>query len=203
MTELESKDMENTWAEHAARLAAMTFPDALGSGDRAPSFVLPNARRADVRLGTLLAQGPVVLVFYRGAWCPYCNTQLRALQAALDRITELGATLVAVSPHTPDATAAFVTDAGLGFEVLSDVNGYVASDYGITFELPEEDRRLFLSVGNDLTSVNGSDAWILPAPSTFVIAPDGVIEYARVDANYPSRPDVDEVLAVLGAIGSA
>jgi peroxiredoxin len=189
--------MEKAWADHAARLAAMRFPDALRSGSTAPDFVLPNAHGAPVRLGTLLEQGPVVLVFYRGAWCPYCNTQLRGLQAVLDEIRLLGATLVAVSPQTPDASAAFVDDASLELEVLSDVGSYVASDYGITFTLAERDRGLFFAVGNDLTVVNGSESWLLPAPATYVIAEDGRIEYARVDPNYTVRPDVGEVLAAV------
>jgi peroxiredoxin len=204
MTELdESTNLENAWAEHATRLAAMTFPDALGPGDRAPAFELPSAHGARLRLSSFLERGPVVLVFYRGGWCPWCNTQLRGLQAALDRIAALGGSLVAVSPQTPPSTAAFIDEARLGFEVLSDVNSFVASDYGITFELAEADRRLFRSVGNDLAAVNGSDAWILPAPSTFVIAQDAIIEYARIDPNYTSRPDVEEVLAVLAAVASA
>jgi peroxiredoxin len=190
-------DMEQAWADHAARLAAMRFPDALRFGSTAPDFVLPNARGVPVRLGTLLERGPVVLVFYRGAWCPYCNTQLRGLQAVLGDIRLLGATPVAVSPQTPDASAAFVDGASLELEVLSDVGSYVASDYGITFTLPERDRELFLAVGNDLTQVNGSESWLLPAPATYVIAEDGRIEYTQVDPNYTIRPDVGEVLAAL------
>ena len=161
------------------------------------SSELPNAVGERIRLRSLLERGPVVLVFYRGAWCPYCNTQLRAMQDIHQQIMELGATLAAVSPQSPDAQATFVKDAGFSFEVLSDVGSYVASDYGIAFELPVEDRGLFLAVGNDLSEVNGSDSWILPAPSTYVIAPDSVIKYARVDGNYVSRPDVREAFAAL------
>jgi peroxiredoxin len=197
-----AQDVANAFEEMAKRLAAMTFPDALQSGDRAPSFELPNAAGARVRLASLLEAGPVVLVFYRGSWCPYCNAQLRELQQSLEEIKARGATLVAVSPQTPDASAALVEAGELGFEVLSDVDSYVASDYGITFELPKADRTLFLSVGNDLSKVNDSDAWILPVPSTYVIAQDGHIEYAHVDPNFSARPDVTEVLAVLGAISS-
>jgi peroxiredoxin len=196
------QEIRKAAGEHAARLAAMRFPDALRSGDRAPNFELPNARGERVRLVSLLERGPVVLVFYRGAWCPFCNTQLRTLQEVLAEIQSLGATLVAVSPQQPDTSAALVEDAGLCFEVLSDVGSYVASDYGITFELSAEDRSLFLAVGNDLANVNGADSWVLPAPSTYVVAGDGVIEYARVDPDFTKRPDVHEVLAVLAAVSA-
>ena len=157
---VDPEEIRERASAHAARLAAMRFPDALRSGDRAPNFELPNAQGERVRLDSLLERGPVVLVFYRGAWCPYCNTQLRGLQEVLGDIHSLGATLVAVSPQRPDASAAFVEDAGLGFEVLSDVDSYVASDYGVTFELSAEDRSFFLAVGNDLASVNGADGFV-------------------------------------------
>jgi peroxiredoxin len=115
----------------------------------------------------------------------------------LDDIRVLGATLVAVSPQTPDASGAFADDASLEFEVVSDVGSYVASDYGITFALPERDRELFLSVGNDLTQVNGSESSLLPVPTTYVIAEDGRIEYARIEPNYTFVGVSGEVLAAL------
>jgi hypothetical protein len=94
------------FAEQRARLAGMTFPNALAAGDRAPQFALPNARGRLVDLAELLAAGPVVLTFYRGAWCPYCNTQLRGLQQALPQLESLGAALVAISPQVPDGSLA-------------------------------------------------------------------------------------------------
>jgi peroxiredoxin len=203
VTNLDShQDIGKAFADLRERFAAMTFPHALRSGDRAPSFELPDAAGERERLTSLLEEGPIVLVFYRGSWCPYCNTQLRGLQTALGQIKALGATLVAVSPQVPDASAAFATEAGLGFPVLSDVGSYVASDYGITFELSEVDRNVFLRAGNDLSKMNGPGTWILPAPSTYVIAEDAHIEYAHIDPNFAARPDVGEVLAVLRAISS-
>jgi peroxiredoxin len=190
-------NFEQAFAEHAARLAAMTFPDALQVGESAPSFELPNARGQDVELNALLASGPVVLVFYRGAWCPYCNAQLRALQESLEEISSLGATLVAVSPQAPDPSAAFAEEAGLGFDVLSDLGSFVASDYGLSFEFAEADRALFLAVGNDLIKANGRDSWVLPAPATYVIAAEGLIEYAAVNPNFTERPSVREITAAL------
>jgi peroxiredoxin len=192
--------VDKAFADHIARLAAMTFPNALRVGDSAPDFELPNASGDMVRLSSLLERGPVVLVFYRGAWCPYCNAQLHELQARLPEIASLGATLVAISPQLPDASSAFANDAGLGFEVLSDVGSYLASDYAITFEFSEIDRNLFLSVGNDLSRVYGSEAWVVPAPSTYVIRQDATIEYAHISPNYTERPDVDEMLDALRGV---
>jgi peroxiredoxin len=193
----ETDNLEQAFVEHAARLAAMTFPDALRVGEKAPNFELPNARGQNVELNSLLANGPVVLVFYRGAWCPYCNAQLRALQDSLEEISALGATLVAVSPQAPDASAAFADVAGLSFEVLSDLGSFVASDYGLSFELAEPDRALFLAVGNDLTKVNGSDSWILPVPAIYVVATDGLIKHAAVNPNFAERPPVSEIMVAL------
>ncbi|MGZ4415040.1 MAG: peroxiredoxin-like family protein [Gaiellaceae bacterium] len=196
----ETENIEQAFAEHAARLAAMAVPDAVRVGDGAPNFELPNARGEKVRLSAALASGPVVLVFYRGAWCPYCNTYLRALQEGLEELTALGATLVAISPQSPDSTAAFVAEKGFDFGVLSDVGSHVASDYGLTFEFAEVDKELFLAVGNDLRKVNGSDTWMLPVPATYVIDVNGQIQYAHIDPNYTQRPDLTEILAALREI---
>jgi peroxiredoxin len=193
-------DLENAFAAHAARLAEIEFPLALGVDDRAPDFALPNARGQLVRLGDLLQQGPVVLVFYRGVWCPYCNRQLRALQEIIPGIRERGASLVAISPQTPDNSLTMVEKNELSFEVLSDVNSYVAADYGIMFSFTSEERGLFLAVRNDLTKVNGHDSWVLPAPSVFVVDGDRRVRHAHIDGDFTRRMEPAEVLRVLEAL---
>jgi peroxiredoxin len=185
------------FAEHQARLAGMSLPEALGVGDRAPDFELRNALGDEVRLSELLARGPVVLTFYRGAWCPFCNAQLRGLQGALPEIEALGASLVAVSPQLPDGSLQLIDEHALTFEVLSDVRSNVASDYGLVITLTPADVALFLEVGNDLAQVNGDDAWVLPAPATFVIAGDGTIRYARIDADFTARGEPADVVGAL------
>jgi peroxiredoxin len=185
------------FAQHKARIAGMSFPNALAAGDRAPDFELENAAGQRVRLTDLLTRGPVVLTFYRGAWCPYCNAQLRGLQQALPELEALGASLVAVSPQLPDGSAELIDEAALTFEVLSDLDSTVASAYGITFTLAPSDQALFLEVGNDLRRVNGNDTWVLPAPSTFVIATDATIHHAHVDADFTQRPEPTEIVRVL------
>jgi len=189
--------LEDRFAAHRARLAAISFPDAVKVGDRAPEFDLENARGRRVGLAGLLARGPLVLTFYRGAWCPYCNAQLRGLQVVLPEIEALGASLVAVSPQLPDKSLDLVTMNQLTFEVLSDVGGYVASDYGIVFALTPEDRTLMLEVGNDLVAYNGDDGLLLPAPSTFLIDPVGIVRFAHVGADFTERLDASEVVAGL------
>jgi peroxiredoxin len=192
--------IEQRFAEHQARLAAMSFPHALAAGDRAVDFELPNAQGRRIRLTDQLERGPVVLTFYRGAWCPFCNLQLRGLQQALPEIEALGASLLAVSPQLPDGSRAIVDTNGLTFEVLSDLDSAVASAYGITFTLPAIDQALLLEVGNDIRQVNGDKRWVLPAPATFAIAADATIQHARVDPDYTSRITADEILSALRTI---
>jgi len=191
------------YAAHQARLAGMSFPNAVTPGDRAPAFTLQNASGRVIRLDELLARGPVVLTFYRGAWCPYCNTQLRSLQQALPDLEALGASLVAVSPQLPDDSLELIDEHALTFEVLTDSKSRVASEYGIVFVLTPDDRALFREVGNDLAQANGDDSWMLPAPATFVIAGDGTIHHARVDADFTERTGVDEILGALREIAAS
>jgi peroxiredoxin len=194
------ESIADRFAQHKARIAGMSFPNALAVGDRAPDFELGNAAGHPVRLTELLTHGPVVLTFYRGAWCPYCNAQLRGLQQALPELEALGASLVAVSPQLPDGSAELIDEAALTFEVLSDVESRVAAEYGILFTLAPVDRALFLEVGNDLGKANGDGNWVLPAPSTFVIAADATIHHARVDPDFTSRIAPDEILSALRMI---
>lgn len=190
--------IEERFADQQARLAAMSFPHALAVGDRAADFELPNAYGRWIRLAYELERGAVVLIFYRGAWCPFCNLQLRSLQQALPQIEALGASLVAISPQLPDGSRSMIDKNALTFEVLSDLQSHVASEYGITFTLAPPDQTLFLEVGNDLRRANGDSTWVLPAPATFVIAADGTIHLARVDSNYTTRINPDEILSALG-----
>jgi peroxiredoxin len=192
--------IEQRFEELRVRLAAMSFPRALAVGDRAADFELPNAQGHRVHLVDQLDRGPVVLIFYRGAWCPFCNLQLRSLQHALTRVQALGASLLAISPELPDGSRAMVEQAALTFEVLSDLHSTVAAAYGITFTLTPTEQALFLEVGNDLGKANGDTSWVLPAPATFVIAGDGTIHHTRVDADYTSRITADEILSALRTI---
>jgi peroxiredoxin len=173
------------------------FDGAPSAGDRAPAFRLPDARGGHVALHDLLTDGPVVLVFYRGAWCPYCNLQLAAFQTALADIRAAGATLVAVSPQTPDQSLTFAEQKALEFPVLSDAGNAVADAYGLVFTQSAAPTATSRELGIELSDYNGEDSNTLPAASTFVIAADGVIRFASVSGDYRWRVGPEEVLAVL------
>jgi peroxiredoxin len=173
---------------------------ALAVGAVAPDFTLPSATGGAVHLGELLAAGPVVLTFYRGAWCPYCNLTLRALQQHHDQITTRGARLVAVSPQIPDESLTLADKHALAFEVLSDVGSQVARQYGLAFDLPGDLAAVYDKLGVDLQRVNGGHPRTLPLPATYVIAPDGVVGWSFVNTDYTLRAEPADILAALDAL---
>jgi peroxiredoxin len=139
----------------------------------------------------------VVLIFYRGEWCPYCNLQLRTPQAHLGQLTEHGAQLVAISPHTPDRSAPMAEKNELAFPVLSDPAARVIDRYGLTYELDAETRAPFEPAGNDLSN-NYSDAgWVRPAVATFALDSGGAVRYANERGEWTERAEPADVLDVL------
>lgn len=168
----------------------------LKAGDKAPDFVLSNATGNPVKLAELLKNGPVVLSWYRGGWCPYCNIQLRYLQSYLPQFKALGATLVALSPELPDKSLTTTEKNSLKFEVLTDYNNEVARQFQIAFTLNDE----LVEIYNDfhkLETYNGVATNELPVPATYVIGMDGIIRYAFVDTDYRRRAEPADILAVL------
>lgn len=171
---------------------------ALKAGDRVPAFVLQDPDGKPVSSAELLAKGPLVVTFYRGAWCPYCNMDLQAIQAALPEIEARGARLVAISPQTAPNSRRSQRDNKLGFPILSDPGNEVAAAFGLRFKLPDYLADLYSNAfKNDLAVVNGDPSWTLPMPARFVIGTDGVIAYAEVNPDYTRRPDPSELLPVL------
>ncbi len=166
--------------------------------DRAPAIVLANAKGATVDVGALLAKGPVVVTFYRGGWCPYCNLELKAYQDILPQIAAAGACLVAISPEKPDDTLSTAQKNALGFEVLSDVGQKVGRAFGLVYEFTEELKSAYRGFGLDIPARNGTPGeWALPVAATYVIDRDGAIVYAYTDVDYRDRADPRDVLAVL------
>lgn len=170
---------------------------SLKVGDRVPSFSLPNATGKTVDLASLLGQGPVVLSFYRGAWCPYCNLELRALQGVLPQIQAQGATLVTISPQTPDQSLSTAEKNELTFEVLSDQGNQIARQFGLVFQVPEDLRSIYEGFGINLPAHNGDQSFELPVAATYVIDTQGIIVYGDVNVDYTHRMEPAEIVAVL------
>lgn len=170
---------------------------ALNVGDPIPSFVLPNAIGQSIDIHDVLKAGPVVLSFYRGGWCPYCNLELRALQQFLPQFQDYGATLVAISPQTPDNSLSTVEKDELSFEVLSDVGNQVTRKFGLVYIVPEVLRPIYQQFGIDLLLANGNETFELPIPATYVVKPDGTIADAFINPDYTQRQDPEDILTVL------
>jgi peroxiredoxin len=182
--------------EIAALARSGIAASGLREGALAPDFTLPDVDRRAVTLSALLGQGPVVLTFYRGEWCPYCNLQLRAYEAILPQIQQLGVSLVAVSPQTPDHSLTTAEQKHLTFHVLSDAGNEVARRYGLVYSLSQTLR----AVSPDLPVYNGDESWDLPMPGTFVIAPDGTVRLAFVEADWTRRLEPAALLDALRAL---
>jgi peroxiredoxin len=176
---------------------------SIKQGNKAPDFSLPNVNGETIQLSQLLATGPVVLIFYRGGWCPYCNLALRSYQAILPQIQLAGATLVAVSPQTPDNSLSASEKMALSFPVLSDSGNTVARAYGLVFTVSSEVQAVQQSMGLDLSKVNGSETWELPIPGSYVIAPDGTIALAFIDPDYTHRLEPAAILTTLAQLKQA
>ena len=175
---------------------------ALKINDSAPEFTLPDAFGHEVSLKTLLAKGPVVISFYRGEWCPFCNIELRALQEALPQMQELGVNLVAISPEKPEGALAATEKNKLTFTVLSDFSNKVARQFGIVFQVGDQLQDLSKNVfKNDLALRNGEDSYQLPVPATFVLDADGIVRFAHVEADYMTgRAEPEEIVSALKTI---
>ncbi|MET1047684.1 MAG: peroxiredoxin-like family protein [Hyphomicrobium sp.] len=170
---------------------------ALKAGDVAPRFELPDPDGKPVSSKALLARGPLVVTFYRGAWCPFCNFDLSALEEARSEIETRGASLVAISQQTAPNSRKSQRQNGLGFPILVDHRGEVAYQFGVRWTLPDYLRQVQKELGADLTQFNGEDSWTLPMPARYVIAKDGAIAYAEVNADYTRRPEPSAIFPVL------
>ena len=173
---------------------------ALQVGARAPDLTLPDALGQPVRLSSLWQRGPLVLVFYRGGWCPYCNLELRAWQQQLGALKNLDAQLVAVSPQTPDNSLSTAEKNALAFPVLSDSALQAATAFGVAFEMPPELVEVYSRGGNDLPVLNGNGRWVLPVPATYVVDQNGSIAFAHIEADYRERAEPRDVLAAIAGL---
>jgi peroxiredoxin len=177
---------------------------ALQPGDIAPDFILPNVDGRSVRFYTELERGPVVLVFYRGGWCPFCNIHLRGFQKSLADFKAAGAEVVAISPQLPDQSWTTREKDELAFPVLSDVGLNTARAFRVAFELPKALLDLYADFDVVLENSNGVEGGKeLPMPATFVIRADRTIAYAHVEADFTRRSEPLEVLKLVRELENA
>ena len=169
---------------------------ALQVGDQAPNFTLQNRFGVEVTLKGFLSEGPVVLTWYRGGWCPYCSIALRYLQQVLDQFEAVGANLVALTPELPDKSLTTVESNMLDFEVLTDVDAEVAKKYGLVFKLIPEVAEIYQELF-DLADYNGNDQAELPLAATYVIDQNGIIRYAFLNADYRQRAEPVDIIKAL------
>jgi peroxiredoxin len=167
------------------------------AGDLAPSFSLKDPDGNVITSADLLKRGPLVLSFYRGVWCPYCNMELRALEAAKPEFDRYGASLVAISPQTAPNSRKSVRQNKLSFPILSDVKGKVGAAFGLRFNLPDYLVELYKQLKNDLPTFNDDPSWTLPMPARYVIGQDGLILYSEVNPDYTRRPEPADMIPVL------
>ncbi|MFC7339342.1 redoxin domain-containing protein [Haloferula chungangensis] len=176
------------------------YEKVLKVGDKAPDFTLGNQDGVERSLSKLLEKGPLVLTWYRGAWCPYCSITLSAMAERLGDFEELGATLVALTPELPEVTQATRTEKDLGFQVLTDLNHRVAEKFGLVFPLNAETAARY-EENFKLVERSGEEAADrLPLPATYVISQDGVIRYVFADADYRRRAEPSRIVDSLRAL---
>jgi peroxiredoxin len=170
---------------------------ALKIGDHAPNFELPDGDGMLWRSENLLRRGPLVIVFYRGRWCAYCNAQLSALQEIHPQIADAGASLVAISPQTQKHSYMTRDMHKLRFPVLSDQGNQVAKKFGLVYRLSPEMQAMYESIMTKLPGYNGDQSWELPLAATYIVQADGNISWARIDADWRHRPEPEEILRIV------
>jgi peroxiredoxin len=167
------------------------------AGNLAPPFSLKDPEGNVINSADILERGPLVLSFYLGVWCPYCNMELQALETAKPEFDRYGASLVAISPQTAPNSRKSVRQNKLSFPILSDVKGKVGAGFGLRFRLPDYLVELYRQLKNDLPTFNDDPSWTLPMPARYVIGQDGVILYSEVNPDYTRRPEPDDMIPVL------
>lgn len=170
---------------------------SLKVGDKMPEFSLPNTFGQMISSREILKKEKMILTFYRGNWCPYCNLELRSLQENLSLIKNKNSFLVAVSPQTLHYSKTTVEENDLGFDVLTDAGNAFAKKLGIVFQLPDFLLPYYESLSIDLTEFNGNEDNMLPIPAVFVVDRNGYIIFRFLDVNYMNRLDIEELIKVL------
>jgi len=171
--------------------------NALQIGQKVENFSLANHNGENIELADLLKKGPVIISFYRGGWCPYCNLELKALNDYLPQFKTQSAQLIAISPQLPDETLSTAQKNDLEFDVLCDVSNKVAEQFGLLFTLDERIQALYTQFGIDFEHYYGDKSFKLPLPATYVINQEGVITYAFLSEDYTLRAEPIDVMTAL------
>lgn len=183
-----------------ARLeAAATGQDAPQVGEALPPFMMPDHQGRLVSLDGLLAQGPVVVMFYRGHWCPYCRMTMATLAEHRHRLAP--ARVVAVSAETQRYTRRIRAESQADFTFLSDMDAAYAASIGLAIMIESPLRELFAAIGHRIPDFQGSKGWVLPMPAVFVLGRDGLIKARHVDPDYRKRMEVDDLVAAIEGLG--
>lgn len=179
------------------QLSAQEAPEGLFLSSKAPDFKAKDQNENEIRLKDLLKKGKVVLVFYRGYWCPYCNKELSRFQDSLALIKEKGATLVAISPEKPENIKLTVEKTKADFSILYDEGLKIMKAYDVEFEVPENTITRYRNSGLDLEKINGSNGKFLPVPAVYIIDKESNITYRFFEPDYKKRPLVKDILSNL------
>ena len=194
----EGKNLYDDLIKHLVDSGALD--GVLKVGSPFPDFALPSDAGRIVTRSVLLANGPAVVVFDRGAWCSYCTVVLRELAQLSPAIRAAGATIVAVTPEVGGGGARIKAQCGIDFDVLSDLDNVLGMECGLVFPLPDKVRQMYLGRGIDLERINGNDMWLLPAPASFVVGKDGVVTHASLDIDFRYRVEPAEILKAVQAL---
>ena len=178
-------------------VSAQEAPEGLFIASKAPDFKAKDQNGTEVHLKDLLKKGKVVLVFYRGQWCPYCNKQLSRLQDSLQFIIDKGATLVAVSPEKPEMVSKTVEKTKATYSILYDKELKIMKAYDVEYELPENTVARYRTSGLDLEANNGTNGKYLPVPAVYIIDKESTITYRFFESDYKKRPSVKDILSNL------
>ena len=170
---------------------------AIHSNDRFPGFILPDSNNEARSLSDYLTRGPLVISFYRGAWCPYCNLEINALQSRLSDIVAYGGQLISISPQVPDKSVDQISNSQLNFDVLSDIGNKLAKQCGLVFTLPESLRPIYEAWEINIPGHNGDSSFELPIPATYIIDSNGDVRYAHIDMDYTKRLEPDIIIEQL------
>jgi peroxiredoxin len=177
--------------------SAQEAPEGLFIASKAPDFRARDQYGKEIRLKDLLKEGKVVLVFYRGEWCPYCNKELSRLQDSLQLIKDKGATLVAVSPEKPENILKTVEKTKAEYSILYDEGLKIMKAYDVEFEVPENTLTRYRNAGLDIEKNNGKNGKYLPVPAVFVIDKESTVIYRFFEPDYKKRPNVKDLLEIL------